>query len=504
MKKGIWLTCMLSLVFLFGGVGAAESVTQNIQVSMEPVHFYFNGEVEQSDSIPGYFYNGVASIPKAIIYQGTTYVPLRYFSEHLNQEVGWDSMTDSIWIGHKPSSFSRTKDQPIMNTAPSSGNSMIQVTISPYTFYFNGVPEAPSSDSGYFYNGFTQVPKGFSYEWSTYVPLRYLSEQLNEEVGWDQASRSIWVGVKPASFPHPEKVNPDGIYGISIGQTASVVKKIAGEPGRKDISAYGGYEWWIYNQDLNHYVQVGIKDDMVVDLYSNAPSWSYKEIQVGTDQDTVNQKLDYQSSISFTYDEANFQLDNTQEQRPLYLVGDMPVIIYLDKHNQNKVTAIRFITKDLLLKSKSYSMHETYYGQSPDLTSPTLTSDEQEQVARGNEQQILDLTNIARLRNNLEPLTWNSDAAVVGRSHSQDMSVHHYFDHVSATTGLNPFERMEQAGITYTAAGENIAEGYSDAIEAYEGWMNSLGHRKNILNESFTTLGVGVYQLDYSQEFVTP
>jgi uncharacterized protein YkwD len=61
---------------------------------------------------------------------------------------------------------------------------------------------------------------------------------------------------------------------------------------------------------------------------------------------------------------------------------------------------------------------------------------------------------------------------------------------------------LTRSGITYKSAGENIAMGQFDAIEAHEGWMNSLGHRENILNKDFTMLGVGAKGEYYTQNFI--
>jgi uncharacterized protein YkwD len=65
-----------------------------------------------------------------------------------------------------------------------------------------------------------------------------------------------------------------------------------------------------------------------------------------------------------------------------------------------------------------------------------------------------------------------------------------YFSHTSPTYG-SPFDMMKTFGITYHTAGENIAYGYPTPESVVNGWMNSEGHRKNILNSSFTEIGVG-------------
>jgi uncharacterized protein YkwD len=80
--------------------------------------------------------------------------------------------------------------------------------------------------------------------------------------------------------------------------------------------------------------------------------------------------------------------------------------------------------------------------------------------------------------------------AAVARAHSADMRDRGYFSH-DTPEGLSPFDRAEAAGLTHARA-ENIAYGQRDAAAVMAGWMDSPGHRANILNCSLSTLGVGV------------
>jgi uncharacterized YkwD family protein len=82
-----------------------------------------------------------------------------------------------------------------------------------------------------------------------------------------------------------------------------------------------------------------------------------------------------------------------------------------------------------------------------------------------------------------------------------DMSNNNYFDHTSPTYG-SPFDMMKQYGISYNTAGENIAMGQRSPEEVMTQWMNSEGHRKNIMNPSFTTIGVGYTNGYWVQEFI--
>lgn len=106
------------------------------------------------------------------------------------------------------------------------------------------------------------------------------------------------------------------------------------------------------------------------------------------------------------------------------------------------------------------------------------------------ETEVLRLVNIERANNGLKPLTMNWELSRVARYKSQDMHDKGYFSHTSPTYG-SPFDMMTKFGISYRTAGENIAMGYKTPQAVVTGWMNSPGHRANILNGSFTQLGVG-------------
>lgn len=84
----------------------------------------------------------------------------------------------------------------------------------------------------------------------------------------------------------------------------------------------------------------------------------------------------------------------------------------------------------------------------------------------------------------------------------------HYFSHQSPTYG-SPFDMMKQFGISFTAAGENIAYGQPTAQAVMDAWMNSPGHRANILNSSYTQIGVGAVAdnngtIYWTQDFIRP
>jgi len=117
--------------------------------------------------------------------------------------------------------------------------------------------------------------------------------------------------------------------------------------------------------------------------------------------------------------------------------------------------------------------------------------------------QVIDLTNAERKKNGLPALKADTSLSKVAQTKSNDMETKHYFSHTSPTYG-SPFDMMRDFGVTYKSAGENIAMGQKSAQEVVTSWMNSEGHRKNILSPNYTNIGVGFTQNGnyWSQMFI--
>ncbi len=104
---------------------------------------------------------------------------------------------------------------------------------------------------------------------------------------------------------------------------------------------------------------------------------------------------------------------------------------------------------------------------------------------------LLALVNRARAENGLSPLSLDSRLSAVAQKKAEDMKSNNYFSHTSPTYGT-PFNMIKNAGISYKTAGENIAKGQKDAQAVFNAWMNSSGHKANILNKNYTHMGLGV------------
>lgn len=129
-------------------------------------------------------------------------------------------------------------------------------------------------------------------------------------------------------------------------------------------------------------------------------------------------------------------------------------------------------------------------------TTSTMTSDEKE---------VFNLINKQRTTNGLPALKVDAEVQRVAKIKAQDMVNNNYFSHTSPTYG-SPFEMLQSFKVSYKTAGENIA-GNSSNSGAVNAWMNSSGHKANILNSSFNYTGIGVvnspkYGKVYVQMFI--
>ena len=140
--------------------------------------------------------------------------------------------------------------------------------------------------------------------------------------------------------------------------------------------------------------------------------------------------------------------------------------------------------------------------QKPAQTTPAQTDTTTSQLS-AYEQKVVELTNVERSKNGLSALQVDVNLSKVAREKSSDMQRNNYFSHTSPTYG-SPFDMMKKFGITYRTAGENIAMGQRTPEEVVQAWMNSEGHRANILNANYTHIGVGYVENGnyWTQQFI--
>ncbi|MDF2789063.1 MAG: rane protein [Neobacillus sp.] len=291
---------------------------------------------------------------------------------------------------------------------------------------------------------------------------------------------------------------PTSGMGLLLGQDLAYLKGILGEPQRIDESMYG-YQWYIYNIDYSRYVQVGVDNNKVVTVYAIGENVDVSPFKIGQPIEEIfnTQSIDTNIDIEYKGNSYRFELNDTDlNLRPLIKLGDVFVQLYIDKFT-GSLSSVRFLNDETLIKQRPYELG--YTGELIEVIEPT--EDVWRLIEEGTEKEILDITNVMRLRHNVKSLEWDQETSEVAYSHSKDMSDSNDFSHTSKKFG-SLSDRLEAANVAYKSAGENIAANYPDGPAVAEGWLNSKGHRESLLNDEFTHLGVGVYQKYYTQNFI--
>ncbi|MEH7882902.1 CAP domain-containing protein [Bacillus sp. JJ1609] len=311
-----------------------------------------------------------------------------------------------------------------------------------------------------------------------------VDESLNKKI----SDQSLHEGIH-----QPEK----GV-GSLLGKDIDALKSVLGKPSRVDLSAYG-FHWWVFNNDLDQYIQAGVLNGRVVTAYGIGSALNVEPFRIGQPVDEIFALNVIEPEVTFELNGSTYKFELSEQDmntRPIVKMGDYFVQLYIDKFT-GSVSSIRYMDKDTLVKQRPYEM--VYRG---DLIEPPDPSEEDWlRIEGGTEKQILDITNVMRARHALENLQWDDQTAEVAYAHSKDMAEEEYFSHESEKFG-NLSDRLKAADVLYELAGENIAANYTDAPAVVEGWLNSESHREALLNNEFTHLGVGVYRKHYTQNFV--
>ncbi|KAB2496159.1 CAP domain-containing protein [Priestia endophytica] len=319
------------------------------------------------------------------------------------------------------------------------------------------------------------------------IPFKFNDEEKNQ-----QKEEATFSDQKEEA-----SISKESILSL-IGKNKDDVSERFGKPDRIDESQYG-YKWWIYRSSPSSYMQIGVEKDKVVMVYTIGDNVDVEPYSINETRQEVMKDTPVSPQVQFNYKGNMYQFEMSEadmQMKPLIQYEDVFVQLYFDQYT-NKISSIRAMDAKTLIEQRPYEL--TYRGE---LISAEKPSKEiQEEIQHGNEQQIFDITNVIRVRHGLNELGWSEGAAKVAYGHSTDMKENNYFNHVSPTFGKLA-DRLEKGGVSYDTAGENIAAEYQDGIAAVEGWLNSEGHRKAMLNPDFDKLGVGVNEQYYTQNFI--
>ncbi len=238
-----------------------------------------------------------------------------------------------------------------------------------------------------------------------------------------------------------------------LGQAATEL----GTPKEKLTSSYG-FTWYVYGTGTyKDFFAAGVANGKVVVLASAGPGFTYQGMKSGSKVGSYSQ-------------------------------DGCLVTIATDKNDKN-------IVHGVFIRDTKYT-DSSLYGKS--YTSAMLS---------GESKMNFYFTNAFRVYHGLSALTWCDKAAKASRLHSQDMADQNYFAH-NSLDGRTPWDRMKTQGISYSTAAENICAGNYTGFAAYNSWVNSSGHRTNMLNKNLQYLGVGggynaksTYKIYFTQDF---
>lgn len=269
---------------------------------------------------------------------------------------------------------------------------------------------------------------------------------------------------------------------IQMNMSKSDVEKTLNKPKRVAFNEYGTKWYTYYDDDYNNFIMISYIKDKVNALYTNQNIITSKsKIKYNTPKSVVRQRLG-EPETEIVKGRVRYEQNN--KEYDVFHKNHIYTTVFYDKHRRNNVTAVLQVSDAMENRLK-----EQYGAPSKSL-------------ADSFELQNFDLVNAERKQHQLSTLKYSKQNSETARKHSKDMANNHYFDHTNLK-GQSPFDRLKKDGITFNSAGENLAYGQVSSIYAHQGLMNSIGHRKNILNDTFKILGVGVDFNDEKQPFWT-
>lgn len=269
---------------------------------------------------------------------------------------------------------------------------------------------------------------------------------------------------------------------IQMNMSKSDVEKPLNKPKRVTFNEYGTKWYTYYDDDYNNFIMISYIKDKVNALYTNQNIITSKsKIKYNTPKSVVRQRLG-EPETEIVKGRVRYEQNN--KEYDVFHKNHIYTTVFYDKHQRNNVTAVLQVSDAMENRLK-----EQYGAPSKSL-------------ADSFELQNFDLVNAERKQHQLSTLKYSKQNSETARKHSKDMAKNHYFDHTNLK-GQSPFDRLKKDGITFNSAGENLAYGQVSSIYAHQGLMNSIGHRKNILNDTFKILGVGVDFNDEKQPFWT-
>ncbi|MEA4822506.1 MAG: stalk domain-containing protein [Clostridiaceae bacterium] len=391
--------CLIAVV-----MPRTSAATQNVTVELDGETLTFSGAQPYYDSSVG-----------------RVYVPVRDLCEAMDAVVNYDEATKTITITR--------------------GGTTLKLRIGVKTATVNGVAVALDAPP-------------FAEDGSTYVPLRFVSENLLLDVVWNAQNA---------------KVTLTSSARLTLGMPSEEAKNTFGEPSRTSVSEKG-YTWWIYD-DLDTYKMIGVSDSKVVAYYLHSSSWQVDDgLRFGMTAADCDALLASIESVEYgTY------------------------TVY---------------TADNKIKTLFYDENGAAYAILEEIAEYAGKTRISVAVLDGYARQFLDLVNIERHKLGLTAIVWDETICDVARNHSNDMAKNNLYTH-NGSDNTSPVDRLNAAGYTDFYQIEIIARAFPNALTAFSAHLNNAQYRA-VLRANYTTMGAGVAYnpqsdgiLYYTQVFYT-
>ncbi len=309
--------------------------------------------------------------------------------------------------------------------------------------------------------------------------------------------RAVPVEEKGIGSAIPQTSRPDEGLSMYVGKHVDALVEAFGQPERIEPSHYH-YDWWIYKDDLH--LMVGVTHEgMINQLYTGDEQTNIAPFEISQSIDDIYRFTIVGSEVDVNIGENiyTFSLNSDDmHRRPLIIYQNLFAQLYIDEE-EGQLQGVRFIDSETLVLHQPYEM--TYMGEL--LVSKPLSSTMQLEVNETIKRQIFELTNLMRMKHQLNELQSTYELNQFSQKNSEQLAL----ENVSIEDEIKNehlTKRLKNAEIDHKKAGENTAFDYDDAIEAVHGWLNSSVHRKTMLTKDFTHLGTGVYGNYFTQTFI--
>lgn len=282
-----------------------------------------------------------------------------------------------------------------------------------------------------------------------------------------------------------------------IGKSTSEVTKTLGKPTRIEPTVFG-YEWWVYNNSFSTYQLIGVTDETVTQAFIIGEEIDVTPYKMGQSLEDIYRFTLVQSEITISIDKSTYTFtlgENDFNNRILVQFDGLFAMLYIDEQD-GKLDGIRFLDAKTLLVHKPYDI--SYDGEMIDTITPTSTL--QASVDRAIERQIVEITNVLRVKHNLAVLETDVILQQIARTHSEEMANNNVLNESLEASKFS--DKLDEYSIVYDSAGGNTAAFYIDAGEAVAGWINSKDHRNTLFGKNYTHIGVGVYGNYFTQNFI--